>query len=108
LLDDPQLQENGGAMEMAGVFRAALDTRNQPGAVQDLFARGKRFAEARQEKDPEGSLAVLEAVEPAAPNTADVLPLKETLLERLTAERPDDVKLLRKLAAVRAARQTPP
>jgi hypothetical protein len=108
MLDDPQLQESGDATEMAGVFRAAYDTRNLPGAVRNLFNRGKRFAAARQEKDPEGSLAVLEAVEPAAPKPEDVLPLKEKMLERLTASRPDDAELRDKLAAVRAAMQMPP
>jgi hypothetical protein len=68
MLDSPEVQEKGDPKQVAAVFRTARDLRNQPGAVTDLFPRGLRFAEARAEEDPEGCLAVLEAVEPDAPD----------------------------------------
>ena len=100
LLDSPELQGRQDPAEMAAVFRVAWELRERPGAVQDLFTRGLRFAEARAADHPEASLAVLEAVEPAAPAPKDYLPLKQKVLEALTTDQPRDIDLLSKLAVV--------
>lgn len=102
MLDSPELREKAPPDQMAGVFRVAYDLRERPGALKekDLFERGLALAVARAEDSPAGSLAVLEAVEPAAPSPEALLPAKQKVLERLTAERPDDVELLSKLAVV--------
>jgi hypothetical protein len=98
MLSDKALGEPVDAMEVAGVFRAAWDLRRQPQGVADLFDRGMRFAAARAADNPTGSLAVLDAVEPAAPDFKATLPLRQKILERLVQERGDDVELLSKLA----------
>jgi hypothetical protein len=100
ILDDPALLEKGNAQEMAGVFQVAWDLRQRPGAIPDLPERGLRFAESRAADSPDGSLAVLEAIEPAAKDPKATLPIRQKILERLTQDRPDDVQLLSKLAVV--------
>ena len=100
MLDSPDLQANGAAAEMAGVFRVAWDLRNRPGAPKDLFKRGLHFIEARAEEQPAGCLAVLEAVEPETTETDRVVAEKQKLLERLVRDKPDDIDLLCKLAVV--------
>jgi hypothetical protein len=102
LLDSPGPQDKAPPAEMAGVYRVAFELRDRPGALKEkeLFERGLRLAQSRGDEDPPGALAVLEAVEEAAPAPEAVLPAKQKLLERVTADHPDDVPALCKLAVV--------
>jgi tetratricopeptide (TPR) repeat protein len=102
LLDNQQLCDQAPPDELAGAFQVALELRERPGALKpaDLFARGLKVAEARAGENPAGSLTILEAVEPAAPSPEALLPAKEKVLTRVTAERPDDMEYLSKLAVV--------
>jgi tetratricopeptide (TPR) repeat protein len=102
LLDSPGPQDKAAPAEMAGVYRVAYELRDRPGALKEkqLFERGLRLAQARGDDDPQGALAVLEAVEEAAPAPEAVLPAKQKLLERVAADHPDDVAALSKLAVV--------
>src|SRR5262249_55958478 len=76
-LDDEALREKGTAEEGAGVLRVAGARRQRPGAAPDLSERGLRFAESRAADSPDGSLAVLEAVEPAAKDPKATLPVRQ-------------------------------
>jgi predicted negative regulator of RcsB-dependent stress response len=100
MLDDPAVQKQGDLAELAGAYRVAWELRQRPGAVQNLFQRGAKVAEARLDDNPAGSLAVLEAVEPAAARAEDYLPIKQKILERLTRDQPGNADWVSRLAVV--------
>jgi hypothetical protein len=102
MLDDAGLQEKAPPSELAGVLQVAYDLRGRAGALPEagLYERGLRLAQARADDDPAGSLALLEVVEPLAPSPEELLPVKQKALERLAAERPDDLAYLSKLVVV--------
>src|SRR5258708_34950769 len=100
MLDDEELRAKGNAKEMAGVFDIAWELRTQRDGPKDLFDRGLKFAAARGDENPEVCLAILEMLQPAAPNPTALLAPKTKLLEKLIAGHPADVELLSKLALV--------
>ena len=100
LLDDPQLGQQGSVTALADIYRVAWDLRGRPGAVTDLYQRGLKVVLARAQDCPDGCLALLEAIELAAPDREAFLGTKQMVLERLTASHPTDVGLLSKLAVV--------
>ncbi len=102
LLDNVAFQEKAPPAELSAVFGVAHDLLRQPGALgpSDLFDRGVKLAEARTANDPAGALALLEAIEPMAPAPDAAAPAKQKLLERITADHPDDMEALAKLAVV--------
>jgi hypothetical protein len=101
LLDRPDLEKAPPA-EVARAFQTAYDLRDRPGALKEkeLFERGLKLADARADDSPAASLAILDAVEPAAPSLEAVLPSRQKVLERLTADHPGDVEHLSRLAVV--------
>jgi len=74
--------------------------RDQPGAVKDLFDRGKKLADACSADNPATSLAFLEAIEPAAPKGENLLPARQKLLERLVRDQPENIDNVSRLAVV--------
>jgi thioredoxin-like negative regulator of GroEL len=98
MLDESEQGDKAAAAELAEVLRAAWELRDQPGAVKDLFPRGLKLVEARIETDPAGCLALLDAVEPAASKSEDVLPTRQKILEKLIRQQADNVDWVSRLA----------
>jgi hypothetical protein len=91
----------GDLADTAGVYAVALELhRREQHAVKDLFGRALALAQKGEEADPAGALALVEAVAPLATRPADQLAPRRRLLERLAQQKPDDVDVASRLAAV--------
>jgi hypothetical protein len=98
LLDGPVTE--APPQEAAAALAVAVELRDRPGAVTDLFDRGVKLADRHEAADPLGALLVIDAVAPAAPEPAAALPRRRRLLERLVKADPADVEHAARLAVV--------
>ncbi|MBL8799787.1 MAG: hypothetical protein JNM56_38250, partial [Planctomycetia bacterium] len=89
--------------ETAGVFRVAIEmdqgSKNSK-LTPLLFEKGTALVQQHSAADPQGSLAILEAIAPAAPDPAALWPQRRQLLEELVKQQPADAELASRLAVV--------
>ncbi|MEM8932528.1 MAG: hypothetical protein AAGE94_15200, partial [Acidobacteriota bacterium] len=65
-----------------------------------LFDRGSRLVEVRATEKPRGSLELLDALAPLAPEGTDLTPRRRSLLEAVVVAEPDDPGAASKLAVL--------
>jgi hypothetical protein len=92
--------ESAPAAEAATAFQVAVELRRRPGAMVNLFDRGLKVADKRAEADPQGAVAIINAVLPVAPDAKAGLPERRRLLERLVKAEPANVDYAAQLAVV--------
>jgi len=98
LLEGPVQQAS--PQDAAAVFQIAVELRERWGGLEDLFDQGMQLAKKHAAGDPQGALAVMEAVAPVARDTERLNAELEKLLEPLVEKEPDNVDYASKLAVV--------
>ncbi len=89
------------AEEAAGVFEEAVEVhRRGVRLTDDLYARAAALARRHEETDPRAALALIDVAAPLSPRPGDPHAARKRLLERLTAEKPDDPALASRLAVL--------
>ena len=86
--------------EAATAFQAAVALRRRHSLPNDLFQRATDVVNRHAEPDPRGSLLVLNAVAPVAPDRAALCARRQELLERVVSREPDDLEAASELALV--------
>ncbi len=97
-------RKEGDPKEMAGVYRAAaLLAVTGDEVTPELFLRGYELADRASEKSPADALAILDAVADLETGFGAAGQLERRLMEALVKQKPDDVDVVSRWAAVMAA-----